>query len=381
MPFGFEIRDDLSTEQLAVMWSDLEQRSDASFFQSWQWIGCWIAEAGLRPVTLVGRAEGRVVLLGVLVPTDRRDVLPFAIHGLHLHTTGDIDRDIITIEYNGFLADRDYAGAATAALRYLLTGVAVGARRRDELHLKGMATTLDLPGIGGEAICTELSRQPSWRVDIEAVRAAGTGYLDSLSANTRQQIRRAMRLYEKRGPLTATRARDQGEALAFLDELKTLHQRYWTGRGEPGAFSYPFFERFQRRMIETGLDSGAVEIIRVAAGAHVIGYVYNFVYRGTALAYQTGIAYEDDAKLKPGLVSHALCIDLHLREGGRVYDFMAGAARYKASLGKPGPDMVYYLLERPTLPLRIESVLRTLKHRLFGARPVRAATPQVAEPD
>ena len=162
---------------------------------------------------------------------------------------------------------------------------------------------------------------------------SGKAYLDHLSPNTRQQICRSIRLYAREGKLVAQRARDVPEALRFLEELKELHQRTWTRRGETGSFAFPFFERFQRRLIATCLPRGTVEIIRVTCGERVIGYLYNFVWRGTVLAYQSGLAYEADARLKPGLVAHCLAIDIHLAEGAMIYDFMAGEARYKASLG------------------------------------------------
>ena len=163
-----------------------------------------------------------------------------------------------------------------------------------------------------------------------------------------------MRLYEREGKLVAQRARDVPEALRFLEELKELHQRTWTRRGETGSFAFPFFERFQRRLIATCLPRGTVEIVRVTCGERVIGYLYNFVWRGTVLAYQSGLAYEADARLKPGLVAHCLAIDIHLAEGAKIYDFMAGEARYKASLGEPGPEMYHLLLQRPTWALRLE---------------------------
>jgi CelD/BcsL family acetyltransferase involved in cellulose biosynthesis len=147
--------------------------------------------------------------------------------------------------------------------------------------------------------------------------------------------------------------------------MKELHQRYWTGRGEPGGFAFPFFERFQRRLIRICIPHGTVEMVKVAAGEHVIGYVYNLVYRGHVYAYQTGIHYEDDARLKPGLVSHSLCIENHLRSGDHVYDFMAGEYRYKANLGRPGPEMVYLVAQRTTWPLRIENALRGVRGRLY----------------
>src|ERR1700729_1407105 len=100
MPVVFEIVPMPLVNALAALWRELEARADATFFLSWDWIGCWIEETGLRPAILIGRDGGRVVLLGALVPSKRRVVAPFAIAGLHLHTTGDPQQDIITIEYN-----------------------------------------------------------------------------------------------------------------------------------------------------------------------------------------------------------------------------------------------------------------------------------------
>ena len=55
--------------------------------------------------------------------SSRRDVLPIAIHGLQLHAIGDLQHDIITIEYNGFLVDREWIGKVeTEAIAFLLDG-------------------------------------------------------------------------------------------------------------------------------------------------------------------------------------------------------------------------------------------------------------------
>ena len=369
MPVRFEISNAMSTAELEAAWLDLERRASPHFFLSWDWIGCWIAEASLRPAILIGRTDDRIVLLGAMAPSTRRDVLPIAIHGLQLHAIGDLQHDIITIEYNGFLVDRAWAGKVeTDAIAFLLDGVIVDGHRRDELHLRNIPDDLGPAVAACGYYFSELQRKPSWRIDLAAVRAAGKRYLECLSANTRQQIRRSMRLYERRGPLTATLAGGVPEALMFLDGLKELHQRYWTSRGEPGAFAYPYFERFQKRLIQTCLPHGTVEIVRISAGPDVIGYVYNFLYRGHVYAYQSGFHYEDDPKLKPGLVSHCLCIEQHRDAGSTTYDFMAGDARYKANLGEPGPDMLYLLAERPTWPLQIESMLHGMKRRLNAVR-------------
>ena len=364
----FEMANFHSVAELEQVWLDLEQRACAPFFLSWNWIGCWVQEASLDPAVLIGRAEGRIVLLGILTPLTRRGLLPVAVHGLQLHMTGEQQKDVITIEYNGFLVEHGWVGKVEAeAIAFLLSALKVDARRRDELHLKNVpaefATSVRASGFH----CREVQRKPSWRIDLAAIRAAGKRHLDCLSANTRQQIRRSMRLYQKRGQLEVARARDVPEALRFLDGLRDLHQGYWNSRGEPGAFSYPFFERFQLRLIQSCLSRGTVEILRISAGADAIGYVYNLVYRGHVYQYQTGFLYESDPRLKPGLVSHCLCIDRHLDDGSKVYDFMAGEARYKSNLGEPGPDMLYLLAERPTWPLRLEGALHGVKRRLRSA--------------
>ncbi|MBV9247651.1 MAG: GNAT family N-acetyltransferase, partial [Acetobacteraceae bacterium] len=80
--------------------------------------------------------------------------------------------------------------------------------------------------------------------------------------------------------------------------------------------------------------------------------------RGHVLAFVTGFQAEEDSRIKPGLVSHALCIQRHADAGAGLYDFMAGEYRYKANLGQPGPELTYLLLQHPTLMTRAERVAR-----------------------
>jgi CelD/BcsL family acetyltransferase involved in cellulose biosynthesis len=352
---------------LAPLWRDLESRADPPFFLSWHWIGTWVATIADAPMLLTGRAAGTVVLLGLLLPSKQRTLRLWPTHGLRLHTTGDEAEDVITIEYNGFLVARSWEGRAeTAAIAFLNGGIRVGRRRWDELHLRGVPDRTEAllpPGV----LTQVASRKPSWRVDLDAVRQSGRPYLDHLSANTRQQIRRALRLYEGRtGRVDATRARTPEEATIFLRGLQELHQSYWQARGEPGAFAHPFYVRFLDRLIERCLPEHAIELVRIGSADRAIGYLCNFRYRGQIYAYLSGFLYDADPKLKPGLVSHALCIETHLRGGAAIYDFMAGDNRYKASLGVPGPDMLYLIARRPTVAARLERNARVFKRRLRG---------------
>jgi CelD/BcsL family acetyltransferase involved in cellulose biosynthesis len=356
--------------ELAVCWRDLEERADASFFQTWDWIGCWIEEAHIAPWVLVGRQAGRVVVLGVLQSSRQHRHLVVTTEALLLHHLGQIEKDVVAIEYNGFLIDRaisrDALGNCIAFLFDAQAGVVP-----DELHLKGVPQNYEQ---GARALGIRqvvMSRHPSWKVDLDRIRESGRAYLDHLGSGTRYEMHRSIRLYETRGQLCGTPARNVNEALQFFDAMKDLHQAYWSRRGRAGSFCYPFFEGFHRRLIRVGVPRGKVELFRITVGDEAIGYLYNFVHKGWVFAYQSGYRYEKDKKLKPGLVSNYLCIERHLREGGHVYDFMGGESPQKKVLGVPGVEMLDLVLQRPCVTLQAEELLRVLKRRVSRHLPQR----------
>ncbi len=349
-------------DALGALWRDLEDRADITFYLTWHWIGTWVEEAGLQPHLLVARDGGRLVGLGLFVAgLQRRHRGLLRSRTLFLHETGDPEIDINCIEYNGFLVDRAYG----ERLERQMLDVALSTPDLpawDELRLGGVLERYPAMASGIKAHL--VSSRATAQVDLEAVRASGKGYLDSLSSNTRYQTRRAMKLYARRGPLVLETARSVEEALGFLDGLKALHQRYWLARGSRGAFGYPFLERFHRRMIARAFPAGEVELLRITAGEAPIGYLYNFIHKGWVGTYLSGFAYEEDAKLKPGYVSFALCVEHHLQRDSRVVDFLAGELRYKTSLGTPTHIMVNVDLQKPRLKLKLEDVGRAVKNRI-----------------
>ena len=124
------------------------------------------------------------------------------------------------------------------------------------------------------------------------------------------------------------------------------------------------FEDFHRTLIRDRFAAGEIQLLRVAAGGAPIGYLYNFVHDGHVYAYQSGFRYDDDPKLKPGLVTHAMAIEHNLRAGARVYDFMAGEGQHKASLGTGSSELFWLVLQRDRLRFRVEDGLRKVKQRM-----------------
>ncbi|MGB8275460.1 MAG: GNAT family N-acetyltransferase [Alphaproteobacteria bacterium] len=347
---------------LERMWRDLEGRADASFFLTWGWIGCWLRHlpAGAAPRLLVARADGQVVGLAVVVPRTRTRHGFITSDGLFLHETGDPDCDALTIEHNGILADRRVRAEVT---RRCVSWLAAAVPDWEELVMSGVGPDYAALAAGtGLGVAVQMTRACPY-VDLAAIRTSQRDYLDTRSGNTRYQIRRAMRRYEQVGPLAATAASTADEALAYFEELGRLHQAYWTGRGRPGSFSNPHFVRFHRALIAGCFGGGQIQLLRLSAGTQPFGYLYNLVNNGRVHNYQSGLVYDADGKMKPGIVSHYLAIDYNLRRGASVYDFLAGEDQYKRSLMTDASALVWLVLQRPRLKFKVEAALRALWRR------------------
>ncbi|MCG5242660.1 GNAT family N-acetyltransferase [Azospirillum doebereinerae] len=353
---------------LAPIWSDLEARADGSFFLSWLWIGHWLAllPPAARPHLLTARRDGVVVGLAVLCP---RVVWRFGLLRTRcwmLHETGDRIFDRLFMEYNGILADRRHADAVTtASLRWL------GERltRSDELVLGGLTDTAEgaarrVAAQTGHSVQIRMADTTQW-VDLDRVRAAGaSSYRAGLGKSTRAAVNRAERLYRERGELNYRVAGSVAEALDDFASMEVLHQASWQARGESGAFANPAFRPFHERLIAAGVPSGAIRICRVSAGDAPIGYLYNMVHRNRVMNYQGGFAFEQDNRLKPGLLSHVLAIEDSLRRGEGCYDFMSTAAGHKPLLANAEQPMNWLVLGPDRLSRRLDAQWRQTRGAL-----------------
>ena len=331
---------------LAERWMDLEARAACSFFQSWAWVGCLAQERFDDPVLIEARRHGEVMALGLF--NRRRRAWP-GLDRLFLGETGRPAWDGVFIEHNGFLIAQGEGDALRRCLATALRGHAV--------VLSGVGAA-ELQATQGAACLLRQTRLAPC-VHLSTLTEAGGRYLDRLSANTRHQLRRSARRYAEAGPLEIVRADGPGQAHEFLDALALLHQAAWTARGRAGAFADPAFARFHHALIER---TRAVEVLRISAGRHVIGYLHNFCFRGRVSAYQSGFAYAAaPAQAKPGMTCHHLAIEQYLTQGMSVYDFMAGDDRYKTSLAT-GSAPLHWLTLAPKRSWL--GVAAWLKHRL-----------------
>ncbi len=332
-------------------WRDLEAEAASSLFQSWTWTGCLAEERFRAPVLLRAERDGRTVGLALLNRTQGR----LGAERLWLNESGDPALDAVYVEHNGMLLAQDAADLLPACLRAMLAapiaparyGVGPWGRRLrlagvDAAHLKA-AQQIGTVHLLNESVAAF--------VDLAALPPGPETYLASLSANTRYQIRRSNRCFARLGPLVVRQAETEAEALAFLDSLAALHQATWSKRGSRGAFANPAFLRFHRVLIARALPRGELELLRFAAGGHVLGYLYNIRLRGWVFTYQSGFDYAGCAAAvgphaKPGLTCHYAAIVRAQGEGAVAYDFLAGRDRYKNSLTRAATPL-YWLDAAP----------------------------------
>lgn len=310
-------------------WRGLAEQAE-SFFQSPLWIETWL---GLLPddcrawLCRLGEpgAPRALALLGRRRLRSGR--LPLPLQRASLMESGDPAYDRLAVEFTAPLL------AGPDALAPFLAGLIEETRPDYELLVARCRPQLaealaEAAGRAGRPFAV-YRRSLGWLCELPEARNGD--YLDRLSRNTRQAVRRTRRLLEAEGPLALEAARSQEEAQDFLDALRRLHTRTWQARGEAGAFASPRLVAFHRRLVEHGFP-GQVQLLRLRVGARALGYLYNFLHRGRVHQYQVGFDYPADKRLNLGLLAHVLAIEHYRRSGARHYDLLAGDAQYKRQL-------------------------------------------------
>lgn len=341
---------------LAARWQALEGRSDASFFLRWTWVGAWLDSYGVHPELLAITDDAGQDVALALVGHRLRPRLLGAVATLSLNQSGDPVADRPYVEYNGLLARRGQEeGAAAAALDALQ-------RRRDwrVLRISGVVPGSPLLGLPARRK-QRVDAAPVYQVDLAAVRAAQGDYLSLLSANTRSQIRRAMK--DHGGPLPDIAVGGLDDIAPWLDAMTALN----AGRHADNAWDGDDFRRFVSTIAARGMASGAVELLRFTDGGGVVGLLVNFVQDGQAMNYQSAFAAPRTAKDKPGLLCHAAAVGHYADRGLALYSLLAGKDRYKQSLATREEALEWWHIERFSPRLEAEALLRTLLKRPASA--------------
>ena len=331
-------------------WSALFHKAEKpSFFQSPAWMGAWLdgRPEGVRLYRVEAKNRGALCLLGAVgVRKARRRVLIGA-REARLHEFAVPAFDAAYIEYNDFLIGR---GADEAIRQTALSALLLSVEAADAIVFRNatpaLARAVNAVAATHGLEARVLNEQRAYVCGLAALRSAQKSFIETLTPSTQSKIRRSMRLYEERGALEGKLVQTPDAQARAWAALLDLHEQGWRKRGRPGVFGEPAFAAFHDRLRRLAPD--ACHLFETTAGGKTIGVLYNFSHEGRVMNYQSGFRFEDDNRLVPGFVSHALAAQHYLEAGYDAYDLLAGNADYKRRLAAPSTVMTSLVLERPT---------------------------------
>jgi hypothetical protein len=335
----------------ADVWNAVYQRMpDAGPYLAPLWAKTWVEVFGPRldPHQFIVRdPDGAAIGTGLLTRTVRRHAM-VAHSRLHLNTDGEPAADSVVVQHNAVLSVAGQEGTVANALARCVTD-----QGTDEFRAAGVSEAEVrrlIEAFDGWIPDTEWREAPY--VDLDRLRADGGDHLRSLSPNTRQQLRRSLAMYRRRGDIVLEAAQTADDAEQMLRELIALHN------------ASPLRRQFHTAFVRAGVTTGNAQLLRVRVAGETIGVLYNLVANGRVNFYQSGLRYEDDRHLKPGMVVHHLAIMHNLGEGHAEYDFLTsgpGAGRYKTSLANSRRQLALLTLYRPGARRTFFTVARAVR--------------------
>jgi len=345
---------------IAPVWAQLSTSTPrGSFFLSDKWVSVWIETfaSKLETSILLFKSGDKHVGACLLVNSKPRQAM-IRLRRISLNTSGEAAADTTYIEFNNLLCLSGWEEPIAANLVGYL-----GDQQWDEVALDGFS-----PGPAYDALKKALAPydleetwQPSYYVDLAKLRQEGLSHEMALGKATRKHLRQTSRSYSKIGPLKLQPAHDLAEALGMFDELAELNRRRSLVSGRQSVFSSHSFANFHRRLIRRCWCDNSVHLMRLTAGHHTVGLLYNLVHCGKVYFYQCGFDFGEDKRLRPGVITLALAIqyyaNLHLDD----WDFLSGEAEYKRVLSTGSRLLVWAVFRRPSWRVQIVQSLRAGK--------------------
>lgn len=345
-------------KQLKQQWLSLQEKQDLPFFMTWSWISCWIQTYNPSPIIVSAKYRGKTVAIGIFSCSEEKRHGFIKSNQYRLHQTGDQLLDQIWIEYNDFICDPDHQKHAVPAC---LDRLMHNEQQCDEIILSMMKKTRAL-AITKDFKHSRLENTTSaYLTNLSSFNNTNNNYISTLSSNTRYQIRKSTRLYEKEyGSLNLSFAQTTEQAINYFYQAGEFHKKRWHDSG----FYNHRFTSFHEALIRKNFERNQIDLVKVKAGTTILAIIYYHKTLRNIYFYLQGINYNNNKRLKPGLVSHALLTEHYAAQQMKLYDYMGGFSQYKVQLSNETIELSTVVIRRNDWLLNLENHGRNIKSRL-----------------
>lgn len=335
-------------------WKKLEAGAKNSIFTSWFWMTSWLELIEYKAQLIQVTFNNKIVGLAFLSEHAQKKY-GLTTKQLWLNRTGDVSLDQIWSEYNDILCHKGMEYSIRAAVLAYFENTLT---KFDECII-GVSNN-----ISQTPISNQLTQYTSWKTNSYSTNLTPelsnwNSYLQTLSKNSRYQINRTAKLFGGIESISISRAQSTDEALTFFQAAGEYHKIRWANQNS--GFKNQYFVSFHQQFIKRHFNSGVIDIIKFNLGDNTFCYLYNLIYKDTVYFYLSGIQYNQDNRLKPGLLSHSLAISYYAGLQYKKYDFMGGEGRYKDSLSNHKGAMIISNFRRKNIPFLMSHTLRKIK--------------------
>jgi hypothetical protein len=343
--------------ELQQKWTKLYAGSNRNVFLDWRWMDAWLNTVPINPIILEATYQEECVGLGLMCSKTQRICFGLmSIKQLWLHKCGNEKLDQMWIEHNDFLLHSQYEKETRVAfINHIKNTFAAW----DEFYL-GMSSKSIVNAfesvLGKPRVVITAS---DFEVDLTNIDNIES-YLGLLSKNTRSQIVRSKKLLSKEGDINLRLAQTEPDKKVFFTELCKLHQNKWRHTATGSGFDNRVFVEFHKQIIFGDIDNHYTGFYSLEINDKPLAFIYLLKNNHSWYFYLSGMETHSDNKIKIGLLTHTLLIQLALNNGIKTYSFLAGDARYKKSMSNNSDgiqELVCFLK-----PSKLNYFLQKLRH-------------------
>lgn len=298
--------------------ADLGQSVDGYAFQTREWIDAWSSTLGQdsrrKPVFVTLGDEG-----------GERIFMPFAVRrwlGLRvLEGLGDG-----TVDYHAPLVARGTA-FGPAEVKELWAALAGIAESPDVVHLAKLATSL---ADGPNPLLTRNARPYPMSGHVARLDGGWADWFDRrFGRETQKTLARKRRKLEELGPVETRYARDNGEALGWLEALIAGKAAQMEGRQSDNGLAAPQMADFYRVMTRHDSQSAHVKVYALTVDGSPVALQWGIVAGGRFTNLLTSYKSGEWTRFSPGLLMFRHLFEDCFAKGLRAFDFGLGDESYK----------------------------------------------------